>query len=288
MLGTNEATRTEHEPMPAAPPRSRTAWVNMVPSWLLQIAAVVGVVWMGWSWKGFALALALYFARMFALTAGYHRYFAHRSFRTSRGFQFVLGVLGATCLQKGPLWWSAHHRRHHKYSDRPGDLHSPVQGGLLWAHIGWMALTDTEETQWPWVRDLAKFPELRWLNQHWYLPPLLLAVVLTIVAGPWGLLWGFFVSTTLLFHGTWTVNSIAHRFGSRRYKTPDDSRNNPLIALITLGEGWHNNHHHYQRSERQGFFWWEFDITHYILKVLSWTGLVWDLHEPPRAVREAY
>lgn len=259
----------------------------MLPFWGIQVAAVVAVIWGGWSWSGLLLALGLYAVRMFGLTAGFHRLLSHRSYRTSRPFQFLLALLGTLSAQKGPLWWAAHHRRHHKYSDLEGDVHSVRQKGFFWAHVGWILMRGSQATDWDRIKDLSPLPELRWLNRYWYLPPIALAVALYAVAGSWGFVWGFLVSTTLLWHGTFCVNSLAHLWGRRRYATTDDSRNSFLIALFTLGEGWHNNHHYYQRSERQGFYWWEIDIAHYVLVALSWLGLVWDLHGPPEHVREA-
>ena len=250
----------------------------------VQVAAVVGVVRLGFSWRGLALALGLYAVRMFGLTAGFHRYLAHRSFKTSRAGQFALALLGTFALQKGPLWWAAHHRAHHKYSDTPRDIHSVRQNGFFWAHVKWIMVGRFEPTDWERIKDLSTFPELRWLNTYYLVPPILGAVVLALTLGAWGVVWGFLVSTTLLWHGTFCVNSLSHVWGRKRYATEDDSRNNFFIALFTLGEGWHNNHHHYQRSERQGFFWWELDISHLVLKALSWVGLVWDLHEPPQHV----
>jgi stearoyl-CoA desaturase (delta-9 desaturase) len=242
---------------------------------------VVGVVLLGFSWRGLLLALALYAVRMFGLTAGYHRYFSHRSFKVARPVQFLLGLLGTFAVQKGPLWWAAHHRSHHKYSDTPRDVHSVKQQGFWWAHVKWIMVRRFEGTDWDRIKDFGDYPELRWLNKYSLLPPVAMAVGLTLVWGWWGFVWGFLVSTTLLWHGTFCVNSLAHLFGRRRYATTDESRNSFLIALITLGEGWHNNHHHYQRSERQGFFWWELDVTHLVLTALSWVGLVRELHAPP-------
>jgi len=262
-------------------------WLAMVPFWGAQITAVVGVIVSGWSWKGFGLALALYAVRMFGLTAGYHRYFSHRSYRTSRPVQFLLALLGTTATQKGVLWWAAHHRAHHKYSDSPRDVHSVRQKGFFWAHVGWILVKRYVPTDWNRIKDFARYPELRWLNTWNLLPPIALATGLFLVGGWWALLWGFFVSNTLLWHGTFCVNSLAHVFGRRRYQTDDDSRNSFLIAIFTLGEGWHNNHHHYQRSERQGFYWWELDITHLVLRVLAALRIVRDLHEPPKRVRDA-
>lgn len=269
------------------PRKHKVQWLAMLPFWGVQITAIIGLVLSGWSWTGLGLALALYFVRMFGLTAGFHRYFAHRSYKTSRGFQFVLALLGSTATQKGVLWWAAHHRAHHKYSDTPRDIHSVRQHGFWWAHVKWILVTTYVETDIDRIKDFARYPELRWLNKYHLVPPLLLAGGLFLAGGWWAVLWGFFVSNTLLWHGTFCVNSLAHAFGRRRYQTSDDSRNSLLIALFTLGEGWHNNHHHYQRSERQGFYWWEIDITHYVLRGLSMLRLVSDLHQPPRAIRDA-
>jgi stearoyl-CoA desaturase (Delta-9 desaturase) len=227
------------------------------------------------------LCATLYFIRMFGVTAGYHRYFSHRTYKTSRPFQFVLACLGCSALQKGPLWWAAHHRHHHQFSDTDRDPHSPVAKSIWWSHLGWIMSTMHDATEWKTVRDLSKFAELRFLNSFHWIPGTILAALCFVVGGWSGLVVGFFISTVLLYHGTFTVNSLCHLFGTRRYPTNDDSRNNPLVAVITLGEGWHNNHHHYQNSTRQGFRWWEYDVAYYIIKVFSWVGLVWDIKKPP-------
>jgi stearoyl-CoA desaturase (delta-9 desaturase) len=231
---------------------------------------------------------------MFAVTAFYHRYFSHRTFRTSRPMQFLMGALACSTGQRGPLWWAAHHRHHHNHSDQQPDLHSPRVVGFLRAHMGWFMTTNAFATQRHYVRDWLRFPELRWLNRLDWAPLLLLAGG-TWVAGAameaWApqlgvsggqlFTWGFLVSTVLLYHATYTINSLAHQFGSRRFRTGDDSRNNFLLALITLGEGWHNNHHHYPASARQGFYWWEIDLTWYGLLLLQRVGLIWDLRPVP-------
>ena len=263
---------------------SRIHWKQSLPFIAIHVLAVAGVIWLGWSWSGLALALGSYAVRMFGVTAGYHRYFAHRSFRTSRAGQLVLAVLAMTSAQKGVLWWASHHRVHHKKSDQPGDVHSVKRDGFWWAHVGWILSPVHEATDTRQVRDLERFPELRWLNRYHLVPPIALGVVLFVAGGWWAIVWGLLVSTVLLWHGTFTINSLTHVFGSRRYATSDDSRNNLWLALITLGEGWHNNHHHYQRATRQGFFWWEIDLTYYTLRALSLLGLVWDLHAPPEHV----
>lgn len=256
-------------------------WMTSIPFFTIHILAIVGIAMLGWSWRGFALAMALYALRMFGVTAGYHRYFSHRSFKTSRAFQFVLALLAMSSSQKGVLWWAGHHRTHHKYSDQEGDVHSVLRDGFLWGHLGWLFSRKYVETDHARVRDLEKFPELVWLDKWWWIPPTALGVSLFAVGGWYALVWGFFVSTTLLWHGTFTINSLTHMFGSRRYPTTDNSRNNLILALVTMGEGWHNNHHYYQRSTRQGFFWWEIDVTYYVLRALAALGLVWDMHPPP-------
>jgi stearoyl-CoA desaturase (delta-9 desaturase) len=198
--------------------------------------------------------------------------------------QFGLAVLAMTSSQKGVIWWASHHRTHHKYSDLPGDVHSVKRDGLYWGHLGWILSRQYQGTDIARVRDLTSFPEIVWLDRLWWLPPTALGVGSFLVGGWFGLVWAFFVSTVLLWHGTFTINSLAHMIGRRRYATDDNSRNSALLALITLGEGWHNNHHHYQRSVRQGFFWWEFDPTYYVLRALALVGAVWDLHGAPAHV----
>ena len=230
------------------------------------------------------LCFALYFIRMFGVTAGYHRYFSHRSFKTSRVFQFLLGWLAMTSGQKGCLWWAAHHRHHHKHSDQEDDVHSPRQQGFYWSHVGWIMSDKWMDTNFNKIKDLTKYPELVWLNKMQSLPITLLGIAVWWFFGWSGLVVGFIWSTVLLWHGTFTINSLAHVIGSVRYKTKDDSKNHWLLALITLGEGWHNNHHYYQSSARQGFFWWEIDISYYIIKMLSFVGIVWDVREPPQHV----
>jgi stearoyl-CoA desaturase (delta-9 desaturase) len=240
------------------------------------------------TWGLVGLAIALYYARMFGITAGYHRYFSHRSYRTSRPFQFALAWLGAMSSQKGPIWWAAHHRDHHRYSDTADDIHSPLVDGFWWSHAGWIMDRGYEGTNLDRVKDLSKFPELMWIERNWWVPPVSLAAVLFVLGGLPALLWGFFVSTTVLWHGTFVINSLAHVIGTRRYETADGSRNSFALAVVTMGEGWHNNHHFYPGAANQGFFWWEWDPSYYLLKALSATGLVWDLRTPPARVKYAH
>jgi len=266
--------------------RHHTSLLHALPFIGIHVVCLAAV-FLKFHWSYVLLAVALYYIRMFFVTAGYHRYFSHRSFKTSRAFQFILAFLAMTSAQKGVLWWAAHHRNHHRLSDTPEDLHSPMQQGFWWAHLGWILSDQHNETRVEMIRDYHKYPELRWLNKHFLVPPTVLAVAL-FLAGSWEwLVWGFFVSTVVLWHGSFCVNSLAHVFGKRRYITTDSSRNSFLISLITMGEGWHNNHHHYMASVRQGFYWWELDATYYLLKVLSWFGIVWDLRHPSQAIMNA-
>ncbi len=263
---------------------SRIELVSCIPFLLVHLAALVGALLVPFSWKLVGLCVALYYGRMAFTTIAYHRYFAHRSFRTSRAFQAVLAFLAETSAQKGVLWWAAHHRVHHRYSDLPGDPHSPKLG--FWeSHVLWIMRQKANATG--EIKDFARFPELRFLNTWHLLPPVLLAVALFVFGGAPALVWGFFVSTVLLWHGTFLVNSVNHLWGSRRYATSDTSRNNGLLALLTMGEGWHNNHHHYMASASQGFFWWEVDVSFYLIRAFQALGLVWDVRTPPAKVRAA-
>ncbi len=266
-------------------PTRTYALTKSIPFFAVHAVALVGLVVMPFSWKGIAFAVGLYYLRMFGITAGYHRYFAHRTFRTGRIFQFLLAVLAVSSTQKGVLWWAAHHRLHHKLSDKPGDVHSMARDGFFWSHVGWILTRENDVTDETRITDLTRFPELRWLERMYLLPSIALGVLLAAVGGWPALFWGYFVSTVMLWHGTFLINSLCHFIGKARYRTEDDSKNSLVLAILTLGEGWHNNHHHYPRSTTQGFFWWEIDPTYYMLKVLSWVGLVWDLHVPSDAVR---
>jgi len=260
--------------------------VGTIPFWSVHIFAIIGLAIVGFSWSGVLLCAALYIPRMFFVTAGYHRYFSHRSFKTSRWFQLVLAVGSMMCTQKGVLWWAAHHRTHHKHSDQPGDLHSARRAGFWWAHLGWILASGLERTDYARIKDFAKYPELRWLNRYWFVPPIALGALTLAIGGFHAFVWGFAVCQVIHWHGTFTINSLSHLWGGRRYTTSDDSRNNLVLALITMGEGWHNNHHHYQVSARQGFFWWEVDATYYALRALQTIGIVWDLHGVPEHVKD--
>ena len=270
----------------------RIDWLRALPFIALH-AACIGVAWVGVSATAIWVAVALYVVRMFAITAFYHRYFSHRAFRTTRPVQFAFALLGAASVQRGPLWWAAHHRHHHAHADAPADLHSPRKG-FWYSHAGWFLTRAAFRTDVSRIRDLTGFPELRWLDRFDTAVPAALGIALYAsgaalerfapglhTSGPQLLVWGFCVSTVVLFHATVTINSLAHRFGRRRFPTRDDSRNNAWLALLTFGEGWHNNHHFFPGSARQGFRWWEIDLTWYGLRVLQSMGLVHDLKPVP-------
>ena len=242
--------------------------------------ACFAAIWTGVTQKALILAIALYIVRMFGITAGYHRYFSHRSFKTSRVFQFALALLASSSAQKGVLWWASKHREHHRHSDTALDVHSPRRFGLFFAHIGWVYATKRGAANYENVKDLTKYPELVWLNRNIYLPAFFLAAACYAVAGWSGLVVGFFWSTVALYHGTFAINSLAHMWGRQRYFTGDDSRNNLLLSIITLGEGWHNNHHYHMSSARQGFAWWEMDPTFWVLVLLERLHIIWDVRRP--------
>ena len=259
---------------------------SSVPFFLIHAAALLAL-WRGPSPTALAVCLVTYLVRMFAITAGFHRYFAHKSFRTGRAFQFILALAGGCAAQKGVLWWAAHHRHHHAHSDTEADVHSPVTGGFWRSHCGWFLCNEFDETQYRLIPDLLSYPELRFLNRWHGVPPTVLALLLygfgtalerfapvLRTNGPETLIWGFFVSTVAVYHCTFCVNSLAHIFGTRRFETRDHSRNNWWIAIITLGEGWHNNHHYSPSRERQGIIWWEIDVAHYCICALRRFGLV--------------
>jgi len=275
-------------------------WVKNVPFVGMHVAclAVLFLPNFGLSVGALALLAATYFLKMFGITAGYHRYFAHRAYKTSRAMQFVLAWLGCSAMQRGPLWWAAHHRIHHRYSDTPRDPHSPHETTFWWAHVGWVTTDEAVEAPWETIQDFRRFPELRLLDQLHWVPGIVLAVacyLIGAVVGGWRgdpstfflqgqgwncLVWGWLISTVLTYHATFSINSLSHLWGKRRYATSDDSRNNGVLALITLGEGWHNNHHHFQSSANQGFFWWEFDVSYLVIRGMEFAGLVWGVRTP--------
>jgi stearoyl-CoA desaturase (delta-9 desaturase) len=254
--------------------------------WTIQASALLAFA-VPFRWAFVALWAASHFLRAIGLTLAFHRYFAHRAFKMNRVARFVWAWVATSAMQKGPLWWAGHHVNHHKYADRDGDPHSPMVSGVYYAHIGWFlndARHDKIEPGNPVIRDFSKAPEIVFLERWFFLPPLLLAVVMFAIGGfPW-LVWGFCVPTMTLAHATFAINTVNHMFGSRRFETRDESRNNPITAFFAVGEGWHNNHHRYQRAARNGFYWWEFDPTWYVIKAMAVVGLVWDVQPVPQRI----
>jgi stearoyl-CoA desaturase (delta-9 desaturase) len=287
---------TDQAAVAASGDADRVDWLRVLPFVGLHLACL-GVLWTGVSATALIVAGASYVVRMFAITAFYHRYFSHRTFRTSRALQFAFALLGASCVQRGPLWWAAHHRNHHQFADTERDQHSPGVHGFWRAHMGWFLTCNGFRTDWKRIPDLARYPELRWVDRFDILVPVLFAAALYFsgmllaqylpslgTSAGQLLVWGFFVATVVLFHASVTINSLAHGFGSRRYPTRDDSRNNLWLALLTFGEGWHNNHHYFPSSARQGHRWWELDLTYYGLRLLALVGLVHSLKPVPARV----
>jgi len=264
-------------------PHDDIVYPSAIPFVVVHVACL-GAVWSGVTWQALGLCLVLYWLRIFAIGAGYHRYFSHRAYATSRVFQFLLAFLAQSSAQKSVLWWAAKHRHHHLHSDTEEDVHSPRRHGFFYSHVGWVFARRHDATDLAKVADLAHYPELLWLHR-WELTPAVVLAGLCLLIGGWpGLIVGFLWSTVLVYHATFSINSLAHVRGRQRYVTGDDSRNNWLLALVTMGEGWHNNHHAFQSSARQGFKWWEWDPTYYSLRGLSWLGIVWDLKSPPERV----
>lgn len=271
-------------------------WLRAVPFILVNLGCLLAF-WVGFSWTAFITAVILYFIRLFSIGAFYHRYFSHKTFKTNRFWQCIFAILGVSSAQRGPLWWAAHHRQHHMVSDEAADAHSPVQHGFWWSHVGWFMSKKHYHYNPERVKDLARFPELVFLDRYDALVPTCLFIALWVTGvllemyfpslntnASQMLVWGFCISTIALFHTTVSINSLSHVFGSRRFKTKDNSRNNFFLALLTLGEGWHNNHHHYPATARQGFMWWEIDLTYYILKFMEQLGIVWDVRGVPKSV----
>jgi stearoyl-CoA desaturase (delta-9 desaturase) len=265
-------------------PRPSVGWyarLRALPFILLHVAALVTPFLVPITWTAAGLCVLFYVVRMFGITGVYHRYFAHRAYKTSRWFQFVLAWLGCSAMQKGPLWWAGHHRHHHKHSDQEDDPHSPIVRTVWWSHVGWVISGRFRKAPEGAMKDFDQYPELRLLDSFFtWVPGLMLAALCYLIDGWSGVVWGFLVSTVLLYHGTFLVNSACHLFGTRRYATDDHSKNCWWAAILTLGEGWHNNHHHYQSCARQGFKWWEIDVSYYVIRLLGFVGLVWDIREP--------
>lgn len=289
----NEAYNSDVHLLP-----NKIDWIGTLPFVILNLSCLL-VIWVGFSWVAATTALVLYVLRVFFIGAFYHRYFSHRTYKTNRFWQFIFAILGLSAAQRGPLWWASHHRQHHISADKEMDAHSPVRHGFLWSHMGWFMSTKNYYYNPERIKDFSKFPELVFLDRHDAIVPIVLASLLFGAGvllhhfapglgtnGSQMLIWGFSISTIMVFHTTVSINSLAHRYGKRRFKTDDNSRNSFILALFTLGEGWHNNHHHYPATARQGFFWWELDITYYMLKLFEKLGMVSDVRGVPKPILE--
>lgn len=265
-----------------------STFLKMIPFVAIQALGISSFFYFEISLSNIMITIGSYYFLMFGITAGYHRYFSHRAYQTSRPFQFILALIGAFAAQKGPIWWAANHRHHHTHSDQAEDLHSPKRDGFWWAHCGWMLCSKYEATKSELIKDFTKYPELRWIDKYYFIPPTTYAFILLGLFGWEGLFFGFFLTISLCWHGTFFINSLAHVWGYRRYQTTDTSKNNFFLALITCGEGWHNNHHFYQSAANQGFFWWEIDFSYYVLKLLSLFKIVWKLKTPSQRIKFAH
>jgi len=267
---------------------SLPALVQVIIFWTIQASALL-VFAVPFRWAYVGLWAGAHFVRAVGLTLAFHRYYAHRAFKMGRVTRFIWTFIGTAAMQKGPLRWAGHHVNHHKFADREGDPHSPMVSGVYYAHLGWF-LNDTKydrvEATNPVIRDFSTVPEIAFLDRFFGVPPLMMAVALYLAGGmPW-VVWGFCLPTMTLAHATFAINSINHMFGSRRFETVDESRNNPLTAFFAAGEGWHNNHHRFQRAARNGFYWWEFDITWYVIRLMQAVGLAWDVQPVPKRIYE--
>ncbi|WP_150466612.1 acyl-CoA desaturase [Francisella sp. SYW-9] len=258
--------------------------------------ACLAIFFVNYNITALLVFLITFSIRTFALTAGYHRYFSHKAFQTSRVFQFILALVGTWASQKGPLWWSGHHRYHHIHSDKETDMHSP-KNGVFQAHVGWVFEARSDDVDPKFIKDWVKYPEIVWLDKYAHESFALYLVGLFILgscisyfyptletSGLAFVFWGGILSTVLLYHTTFSVNSICHIFGSRDYQTTDNSRNNWLVALITFGEGWHNNHHKFAYSIRNNLKFWQIDITYIILCVLKKFRIVWNFKQPKKTI----
>lgn len=268
-------------------------WARILPFVVLHIS-VIAVFWVGWSPISITFAVIFYVIRMFGITAFYHRYFSHKTFQTGRITQFIFAIIGASATQRGPLWWASNHRHHHVHSDKPTDIHSPKQTGFLWSHMGWFLSKKNFKTNFERIQDFAKYPELKWIDRFDVVIPLLFALSTfflgfflnqffpNLETSGWQMfVWAYIISTIFVFHGTFVINSLAHVIGKRRFKTRDESKNSFILALITFGEGWHNNHHKFPGSARQGLHWWEIDLSYYGLLLLEKLGIIWDVDKGP-------
>lgn len=289
----------DNKSTPAHVGPNKIDWFRIFPFIAIHLACFA-VFWVGFSGFALSFAIGFYGLRIFAIGGFYHRYFSHKTFQTNRFWQFIFAILGMMAIQRGPLWWAAHHREHHLVSDQPEDAHSPIQHGFWWSHMGWFLSKKYFHYNEQRIKDFSKFPELRFLDRFDAIVPICMALGIYLLGeflhaaypslGTNGLqlfIWGFCISSIFVFHVTFTINSLLHVVGKRSYPTDDTSRNNFILALLTFGEGWHNNHHFYPACARQGFKWWQVDLTYYLLRMLQSIRVIKNLREPPAAIMKS-
>lgn len=267
---------------PAGRPVYSKARINWITA-AIMVALHLVAFWalFHYTWQNLLAALVLHWVVVgLGISIGYHRLLTHRGFKTSKPFEYFLAMCGSFALEGGPVFWVATHRVHHQHSDGPGDPHTPRDGGF-WAHMGWVLFGDREFNKTPisskYAPDLAGDPFYCWLTD-WHWVPMTVVGLLMIAFVGWGMAaWGMVVRIVAGLHFTWLVNSATHMWGSRRFDTRDDSRNSWWVALLTFGEGWHNNHHAHPVSARHGLAWYELDISWLTLRLLSFLGVVWNV-----------
>jgi len=244
----------------------------------------LGVFFVPFDSHAVAIFCGAYLIRGFGVSVIYHRYFAHRTFRTSRVMQFLFGLYGTTTVLGGPLWWAQTHREHHRHADTPDDIHSPRYQGFVYSHCGWFLTHAHRDVDLSKVSDLARFPEMMFLERWGGAFKLLYIGCAYWLFGVVGLVWGFFVPTVVVIQMVHWIQSVSHSLGGyRRYPTPDESRNHWLFGVVSMGEGFHHNHHAFPASARLGLLWWEIDVGYYLLVGLAWLRLIRDLRVPVTA-----
>jgi len=260
---------------PAVLSRQKLNWPTSIVLVILHLGAIAALF--NFTWRAFAAAVFLYWmCTGLGISMGYHRLHTHRSYQVPTWLEYFFAVCGALTLEGGPIFWVAVHRVHHQKSDQPGDPHSPRDGGW-WAHVGWILLGETRHNNTrlmsKYAPDVAKHKFYVWLNNWHWTPALALTVLLYVIGGLPLMLWGSFFRIVFGLHATWAVNSATHMWGARRFPTRDDSRNTWWIALVTFGEGWHNNHHAHPTSARHGLAWYEFDLSWIQIRILKALGV---------------
>jgi fatty-acid desaturase len=279
-----EASASSAHPLSRSAQGNTVNWPNLLFMILFHVLALAALFF--FTWKALAVAVVLWCVSIFfGIGIGYHRLLTHRGFKTPRLLRYFLTVCGTLALEGGPIYWIVNHRVHHQHTDRHGDPHTPEEGGW-WSHAGWVlhgtGLTGQTELIRQYAPELLEDPFMVWISNYHWLPLTVLAVVLFALGGlPW-LLWGIFLRVTLGLHAVWFVNSATHMWGSRRFSTKDNSRNLWWVAVLTGGEGWHNNHHAYPVSARHGLAWYELDVNYYTIWLLGKLGLATQIRTTTR------